>query len=153
MSAQKQLYKIPEQGFISGVLAGIAQYLEIDIALTRLLFVIFVFLSGIFPGVIIYIIAAIVMPTKEALDSNQTVKEDNDNTTQKAETVSDDAEARIEVRESTVAARKVFGWGIIAIGGWYLLSELFPAIAGPAWSTIWPIALIALGIYVITRPR
>jgi phage shock protein C len=153
MTAQKQLYRLPERGLIAGVLAGVAEYLEIDTALTRILFVILVFLTGIFPGIFIYIIAAIVMPTPHGSSTNVDVEANINRTADNVKTVTDEIRGEVAARESTATARKVFGWAIIAIGGWHLLSELFPAIAGPAWSTIWPLVLIALGVYVVTRQR
>jgi phage shock protein C len=60
----KKLYKSSTNKVIAGVCGGIAEYLEVDATILRLLWVIFVLFTGIFPGVIIYLIAALIMPTK-----------------------------------------------------------------------------------------
>lgn len=44
-----------------GVCGGIAKYLNVDPAAMRVLFIVITFLSGIFPGLLIYILAAWVM--------------------------------------------------------------------------------------------
>ncbi len=49
---------------LTGVLAGIAEYFNYDPTLVRLLFVLLVLVTGIIPGVLVYILAALVMPKK-----------------------------------------------------------------------------------------
>ncbi len=47
---------------IAGVCAGIAEYLNIDIALVRIIYILLSIFSAGFPGVLIYIIMWIIMP-------------------------------------------------------------------------------------------
>lgn len=49
---------------IAGVLAGVAEYFNSDPTLVRLLFVLLVLVTGIIPGILVYILAALVMPKK-----------------------------------------------------------------------------------------
>ena len=49
---------------LAGVLAGIAEYFNYDPTLVRLLFVLLVLVTGIVPGVLVYILAVLVMPKK-----------------------------------------------------------------------------------------
>ena len=56
----KRLYRSTSERMISGVCGGIAEYFNIDPTLVRLLFVIFGFAGG--PGILAYIILAIVVP-------------------------------------------------------------------------------------------
>jgi phage shock protein C len=48
-----------------GVCGGIASYVNIDPAAIRVLFIVITFLSGVFPGLLIYILAAWVMSETE----------------------------------------------------------------------------------------
>lgn len=57
---KKRLYKSSRNKKILGVCAGIAEYLNVDPVLIRLLWIIFAFVVG--SGIIVYIIAAIIMP-------------------------------------------------------------------------------------------
>jgi len=52
----------PRQRTIAGVCAGMGHYLDIDISLVRLLWVLVVIFSGIFPGVLVYVLAWIIIP-------------------------------------------------------------------------------------------
>jgi phage shock protein C len=47
---------------IAGVCAGLAEHLDIDVTLMRLIWLFVVVMTGIFPGVLVYILAWIVMP-------------------------------------------------------------------------------------------
>ena len=62
---QKKLYNDPVRNLISGVLAGISDYINVDVTIVRILYVILSFISTAFPGIILYIILAVVMPNKE----------------------------------------------------------------------------------------
>ena len=58
----KRLYRSRSDVMIVGVLAGIAEYFGHDSTIWRLAFVAFLVLTGIMPGVLLYIIAWIVIP-------------------------------------------------------------------------------------------
>ena len=61
---QKRLYKSRENRVIAGVIGGIGEYLGVDPVVLRVVWVaIVVFTVGI-PGIIVYLIAAFVIPEK-----------------------------------------------------------------------------------------
>lgn len=47
---------------IAGVCGGLAKYFNVDSTILRLVWVLVVIFSGIFPGLIVYILATIIMP-------------------------------------------------------------------------------------------
>lgn len=57
----KKLCKIESEGKISGVCAGLGRYLNIDVTIIRIIFLIMLFM-GVGSPVLIYIVLAIVMP-------------------------------------------------------------------------------------------
>lgn len=59
---KKRLYKIEQGKKLAGVCGGIAEYLNLDPTLIRVLWIIFTACGG--SGIIAYIIAAFIMPTK-----------------------------------------------------------------------------------------
>ncbi len=63
MSNVKRLYKIKEESMVCGVCAGISEYLQVDVSIIRLVWLGLSFLWG--SGIIIYIIAAIILPDKK----------------------------------------------------------------------------------------
>ncbi len=60
---EKQLTK-SENRMLSGVCAGIAEYLGCDATLVRVVYALLSVCSAGFPGLLIYIILAILMPSK-----------------------------------------------------------------------------------------
>lgn len=62
----KKLY-LSKDKKISGVCGGIGEYFEIDSSIIRLAWIVFTILTGVVPGMIGYVIAAIVIPAKPVL--------------------------------------------------------------------------------------
>ena len=60
MGEVKRIYRSRKNRIIAGVCGGIAEYLNIDPTIIRLLWVLFSLLHGV--GIILYIIAAIIIP-------------------------------------------------------------------------------------------
>lgn len=65
---EKRLYKNTDNKMISGVLAGFADYLGIDATVLRIGYVLLSIVMDGFPGLILYIVLAIVMPEMNAED-------------------------------------------------------------------------------------
>ncbi len=61
----KKLYRSSKQRMIAGVCGGLAEYFDVDVNIMRLLFVAISLLSVLFPMVIFYIIAWIIVPEEE----------------------------------------------------------------------------------------
>ena len=57
----KKLYRSTEHRMISGVLGGFGEYFNTDPKLLRIAFLIFLLVTGFFPGVIIYFVAILIM--------------------------------------------------------------------------------------------
>jgi phage shock protein C len=63
----KKLYLSDTDKKISGVLGGIAEYYDSDATMFRVLFVFIVIMTGIIPGILFYIAAALIMPKKKTV--------------------------------------------------------------------------------------
>lgn len=61
----KKLFRSQRHKMLGGVCAGLAEYFDIDISLTRLIFVALAFLTALLPMIIFYIIAWIIIPEEE----------------------------------------------------------------------------------------
>lgn len=59
----KRLYLSTTDKKLSGVCGGIGEYFELDSSIVRLAWIILTILTGVFPGLLGYIIAAIVIPS------------------------------------------------------------------------------------------
>lgn len=61
---QKKLYRSNTDKMLSGVLGGIAEYFGIDSTLVRILFAAVAVVTAAFPCIMLYIICAIVIPSR-----------------------------------------------------------------------------------------
>lgn len=75
----KRLYKSDTNKVLTGVLGGVGEYYDIDPTILRLGYIIFTVLTGLFPAVIAYIIASIIVPKKfhSSVEFTETKKEEN----------------------------------------------------------------------------
>lgn len=58
----KRLYLSSTDKKISGVCGGVAEYFNVDSTLIRLLWIVLTIVTGVAPGIIAYIVAALVVP-------------------------------------------------------------------------------------------
>ncbi len=61
----KKLTRIPAKGMIAGVMAGFADYFAVDVTVLRVLYVLLVCVTGLFPGVVAYFLAVVIMPADQ----------------------------------------------------------------------------------------
>ena len=59
---KKKLYKSNSDKMLAGVLGGFAEYIRVDSTLVRLVYVLIAMFSAGFPGILFYIICALVIP-------------------------------------------------------------------------------------------
>jgi phage shock protein C len=64
--APKKLMRSRADRKIAGVCAGMGHYLDLDVTLVRLVWVLVTILAGIFPGVVVYVLAWIVVREEPA---------------------------------------------------------------------------------------
>jgi phage shock protein C len=60
----KKLYRSEKDTIVAGILGGFGEYFDVDPTILRLGFVVLVLITGIFPGVIAYIIAYFIIPDR-----------------------------------------------------------------------------------------
>jgi phage shock protein C len=56
------LRRIPSRRVFAGVVAGLADYLGIDVTLARVLYVLISLFSAAFPGILVYVLLWILVP-------------------------------------------------------------------------------------------
>jgi len=58
----KKLYKSKDNKVLAGVLGGFGEYFGIDPVIFRLAYLLVIIFSAVVPGVVVYIIAALIIP-------------------------------------------------------------------------------------------
>lgn len=134
----KVLYRLPKKGQIFGVCAGLAEYFDMDVTILRIIFVILALATG--GGmVLLYIILAIILPVSE-------IKSDN-SVGEKVHKLGE------ELQDSKVVSktRNIIGAGLILVGVWLLVEQLFPEWLDIRWDFVWPVILIVIGLFIVIR--
>ena len=62
MASGKKLYRSTENKMLAGVCGGLAEYLNIDASVIRLVYVLLSVFTVAFPGILVYIIATLIIP-------------------------------------------------------------------------------------------
>lgn len=145
MATNKTLQRLPKQGKLAGVCAGLADYFDFDVTIIRVIFVVLAFATG---GAmfVVYLIMAIVMPVADAPSG---AKSANADIVDKVHELGQDLRASNGVNR----LRNFFGIGLLVLGVWLLLGEFFPDWMAFRWDFIWPAILIAVGIVIIAKRR
>lgn len=61
-ASPRRLHRSASDGKLAGVCGGIAEYFETDSTIVRLVWVLVTFVTGIIPGLVVYIVAWLIMP-------------------------------------------------------------------------------------------
>ena len=64
-AATKRLYKSSKDRVLTGVLGGLGEYFNIDAVVLRLLWLVIVIFTGLVPGLVVYVVAALIIPEKK----------------------------------------------------------------------------------------
>lgn len=143
MAQTKKLYRRPKEGKIFGVAAGLAEYFEIDVTLLRLILVVLV-IAGAGFIIPIYLVLALVLPTNDAAAASGI-------TTSSVQSNFNDLSREFNERGVGDRAKHYLGVGLIVVGGWLLLTRVFPELFALSWQVLWPMALILIGILLLSK--
>lgn len=160
-----RLYRSRRDRVLAGVAGGLADYLDVDPSLVRVVWAILILASG---GVLflVYILMAIIVPEEPAgagrsyaVESGQSGSsgssdaEATPGTTEASGSVATQSQwgrpraegdrySRWERRERRGSGGLLVGIILIVVGGIFLVREYVPALD---WDKLWPIILIAVG--------
>jgi phage shock protein C len=141
MTQTKQFYRRPKEGKIFGVIAGFADYLSVDVTLLRIVAVVLVF-AGVGIVIPIYIALAIFLPVANN-------KSEHESTEQKIHVLGEELKDNRVISQS----KNYLAAGLIVVGVWLLLVQLFPQVFSFNWDVVWPIIIIIVGIALLTGIR
>ena len=145
MSETKKLYRRPKEGKIFGVAAGLAEYFDLDVTLLRVILVILV-IAGVGIIIPIYLVLALVLLTDETeARAGISTKSVQANFTELSH--------EFTAKGVGNQAKHYLGIGLIVIGAWLLLAQVFPEVFNVGWDIVWPVALILVGILLLAKMK
>lgn len=63
----KKLYRSNTDKVFAGICGGLGEYFQMDSTLIRLIWLVIVVATGIFPGLIVYVLAIFIVPRKPTI--------------------------------------------------------------------------------------
>lgn len=161
----KRLYRVRKGRVIAGVAGGVAEYLDIDPTIIRLIFVVVIFAS-LALGVVAYFVAAIIIPEKQDTNEAKESQRPEDGGHPEDEGHADGGRQEAETQQQAVSAGKdnkarktaaqegadrtrfFIGAVLLILGAFLLARQIMP------WfytRYFWPLLLIAAGGVLILR--
>ncbi|WP_240920743.1 PspC domain-containing protein [Thermococcus sp. CX2] len=137
----KKLMRSKDNRVFLGVLGGIAEHLEIDPTLVRVIFVVLLVFNP-FAMVLLYFLLALVMPEEE---NGETSLEE------KLNKLADETEKKINDIFSGSDSTKTLAIILIAIGAAIVAKPLFPLIGPIGGTTLLALTLLVIGIILLAR--
>lgn len=132
----KRLYRSEANRVVGGVCGGLAEYTAVDPTVVRLAWIILACLEGI--GILAYIIAWVVIPRRPAGE-----------TAEMYGAATGQGTSSLEPAHAGRGARTL-GIILVVIGGILLIRNTSPAwLRIGAFSSLWPVALILLGAWLV----
>jgi phage shock protein C len=111
---------------IAGVAGGLAEYFNLDPTAVRLVYAIVTVLTGFFPGTVLYVALALIVPTGSAAGGPETI--------------------------GTQDRAAVAGAILVAVGVLILVGNL-GLFSFWSWGRLWPLILILMGGALLLRRR
>jgi phage shock protein C len=129
--SRNHLYRSVKDRKIAGVAGGIGEYLEIDPAIVRLVWLLAIFFGG--AGFLAYIIAWIVIPEEK-------------NATNKNPNLQEEPAPKTGGRNELTGGLTFLGVFLIVLGVYFLIKQFIPF---GLLNYFWPIIIIGLGVFLL----
>jgi len=149
----QKLNRSRSQRIIAGVCGGLAEYFGVDVTLVRLAWILIFFAGG--TGGVLYLIAWVIIPEAPAEASQPPVTSAADQAAPPAEAGAGTAalppaKPREGGEETPDGRGRGIGLFLIGLGAYFLLQNFLPRFA---IGRLWPLGLVALGLFVILGGR
>lgn len=150
MSEQpKKLYRSKTDRIIAGVCGGLAEYVNVDPIIIRAAFLALLFYKGF--GFIVYIILAIIVPeaTGERIETDR--KEKIQEFAEGIATQAQSLAQEMKQNQGWLANRRNMFGVVLIVFGLVAIAETLLPYQWMQWELIWPVLVIAIGVYMIIK--
>lgn len=149
----RTLQRCRDERMVFGVCAGLAHYFDLDATLTRLIFVLLAFASGV--GILAYIILAIVMPEEsiEQAEPGLTVSGDVARPGEGVAAAAPRSEPPQLGHVHQHHGQRSLGALILILIGLLFLMNNLGLFWWLDWGRTWPVLLIAIGLFILLKRR
>lgn len=149
----KRLTKSATDRVVCGVAGGIAEYIDIDPVLIRLVFVLLLIGGG--SGVFIYIVLCLILPEpgSEKKSTKEVIKENSEDLEKTVKDMADNAEGLAKTRNSQLW----IGVFVILLGLSLFFGNLgiwdIGRVISTLLRTLWPLIIIGVGVFILLKSQ
>ena len=152
MSTRKRLYRSRKDRIIAGICGGLGEYFDIDPVWVRILFVLLALANG--TGIILYLVLWIIVPQAPLAPEEGVIETEKPPPKERFKQAAEEMrekmqEAAQSLREGPRGGRIFLGVALIVLGILFLLQNLH--VWWVDFSLLWPVLLIALGVYLLLK--
>ena len=154
---EKQLYRSKQNRIFFGVAGGLAEFLEVDPLIIRLIFVILTIFDGL--GFILYFLLVIIVPL-DLRDKGELEREYIKHNSEKWSKFANNLIGYFKKvmdelqRLPNYSWRNIFGFFFLVFGLWLLFASLAPhGLFGIGRLFFWPLLIILFGAMLIARKK
>lgn len=140
---RERLYRSRDDRILFGVAGGMARYFNVDPAIVRLVWVLLFIAAG--TGILLYIVAAIVIPEEPAGYAAGSSAATGGATSGLAAADRPPGQAEATGRDNGGGAI-LLGVVLVLVGGWFLLQRFLPQLDS---ALVWPGILIVVGLVLV----
>jgi phage shock protein C len=160
----RKLTRDTKHAVLAGVAAGFGRYLDVDPVLARLGFVLLAFVNGL--GLLVYLAGWALMPREEAVPVGASgaaappVEGSGEPAAaagfESLRHASDQLAAEVRKATTDPASAQLAIGSVLVVVGALLLADNLGLLHWPYWmrfETLWPLALVALGLGLVAKSR
>ena len=146
---QNHLYRSTTDKMLGGVCAGLGKYLNIDITIVRLFFVVLSMVGGL--GPLLYLVLWVVVPPENHVTApGQSGNLDGEELKERAGMVRDDFVNAVSSPNQNVA--RYIGIALVLMGGFLILKQMnVPWLSWLNSGVIWAALILIAGIALLVR--
>jgi phage shock protein PspC (stress-responsive transcriptional regulator) len=157
----RKLTRDTKHAVVAGVAAGFGRYLDVDPVLARLGFVLLAFVNGL--GLLVYLAGWALMPQEDAVPVGATGTPVDGSPEpavaagfESLRNASDQIAAEVRKATADPASGQLAIGSVLVVVGTLLLADNLGLLRWPYWmrfETLWPLALVALGLGLVAKSR
>ena len=152
---ERRLYRSQQNRIVFGVCGGLGEYFNADPVIVRVIAVLIIIFSGIFLGLLAYLVMALIIPMQGTSTSSpvDSVRENAEDIRDRSASIGQEIRTTFERSSNRPNSRSQSTTNILLLAGIVVIGIgaflLFGFIWGWFWRIFWPVLLIAAGLIIL----
>ncbi|MGD0764786.1 MAG: PspC domain-containing protein [Dehalococcoidia bacterium] len=152
------LFRSSTQRMIAGVCGGFGEYFHVDPTIVRVVYVLVTIGTGVVLGFVAYLVLWLIVPSEGAVgkDVRESMRDGVEEMAQSARDLGDRVHSTLRGSndpETRRIERMSLAGAILLVVGIVLLLGNLDLLGWLGWNKLWPLILVAIGLFLLLRRR